>query len=348
MKNFIKINRALVAKKKVLTFLLALVVGAGTLFAESGTCGANVTWDLTDGVLTISGTGDMTDFTYESPAPWYDIRESINTVVINSGVTTIGERAFELCENVTTVTIPNGITKIGDSAIRGTKITSITIPTSVTYIGSGVFDVCRKLTSVFIPAGVTFMGSWVFDGCDDLTAIDVDAANENYCSVDGVLFNKEKTLLIQYPRSKTGTTYTIPNSVEWIGMDAFSGCDKLTSVKIPDGVEAIGFRVFSFCTGLTSITCEAITPPTCGDNCFYRVDKTIPLYVPKGKVEAYKDPSAYGWKDFNNIQEIGGGTGIEQVTNDQSQMTNGKSFSNGQLLILRDGKTFTVTGQMVK
>lgn len=316
--------------KKVLTFFLALVVGAGTLFAESGTCGANVTWDLTDGVLTISGTGDMTDFTYESPAPWYDIRESINTVVINSGVTSIGDRAFELCSNVTTVTIPNGITKIGDSAIRGTKITSITIPTSVTYIGSGVFDGCRKLTSAFIPAGVTFMGSWVFDGCDDLTAIDVDAANENYCSADGVLFNKEKTQLIQYPRSKTGTTYTIPNSVEWIGMDAFSGCDKLTSVTIPDGVEAIGFRVFLHCTGLTSITipasvtsidnnafsgctgltsfvCLATTPPVCGTYCFDDVKKNIPVFVPKAALTDYTNNEA--WSYFTNIQTfVAGGT----------------------------------------
>jgi len=316
--------------KKFFILVLALAASAGTLFAQSGTCGANVTWDLTDGVLTISGTGDMTDFTYESPAPWYDIRESINTVVINSGVTTIGERAFELCKNVTTVTIPNGITKIGYLAIRGTKITSITIPTSVTYIGSGVFD-----------------------GCDDLTAIDVDAANENYCSVDGVLFNKEKTQLIQYPRSKTGTTYTIPNSVEWIGMDAFSGCDKLTSVTIPDGVEAIGFRVFLYCTGLTSITipasvtsigdnafsgctgltsitipasvtsigdyafsgctgltsfvCLATTPPVCGTYCFDDVKKNIPVFVPKAALTDYTNNEA--WSYFTNIQTfVAGGT----------------------------------------
>ncbi len=321
--------------------------------AASGTCGTNLTWNLScDGVLTISGIGDMAD--YEMPwgetgngAPWDAQKESITSVVIEDGVTRIGNYAFIFYPNITSLTLGNTVKSIGYQAFSGCGFTTLTLPNSLTDIDMSAFSQCSGLTAVSIPAGVTNMASSAFSGCYSLTAINVDPANTHYCSVNGILFDKDQTVLMQYPCSKKGA-YSIPSSVTKIEYDAFAYCNGLTSVTIPAGVTDIMGFAFYYCDGLESITCAAATPPTCGDNCFYKVDKTIPLYVPKGKVEAYKDPSANGWKAFNNIQEIGGGTGIEQVTNDQSQMTNGKSFSNGQLLILRDGKVYTVMGAEVR
>ena len=270
----------------------------------SGTCGKNgnnLTWELDcDGVLTISGTGEMKDWMWSFETPWADYLSSIKSLVINDGVTSLGNSAFEDCTG---------------------------------------------LTSVTIPAGITNIRTWAFNKCSGLTSFEVAKDNPNYCAVDGVLFNKDQTMLVQYPIGNTRTEYTIPNGVTTIRQCAF-GYSVLTSVTIPSSVTDVDPNAFFNCSGLTSITCEATTPPACGEGCFYNVDKTIPLYVPKGKVEAYKDPSANGWKDFNNIQEIGGATAIDEIVNRNS--SNRKLIRDGQLLILRDGKTFTVTGQEVK
>ena len=203
----------------------------------------------------------------------------------------------------------------------------MTIPNSVTSIGGCAFQGCNGLLSVTIPNSITSIGSGAFAICVGLTSINVANDNPNYCSIDGVLFNKAQTILIQYPAGKTNETYTIPNSVTsigesafcvcWsltsvtipnsvtsIGMMAFDGCSSLTSVTIPNSVTSIGMMAFAGCSSLTSITCEAVTPPTCGDYCFAGVDKSIPLYVPVESVAAYK--AANEWHEFTNIQAIEG------------------------------------------
>ena len=118
--------------------------------------------------------------------------------------------------------------------------------------------------------------------------------NSNYCSVDGVLFNKDKTTLIQYPGGKQGA-YTIPNSVTSIGYEAFAGCS-VTSVTIPNSVTSIEEYAFEGCTGLTSVTIEVETPPTLGKNVFINTNISQ-IYVPCGTLEAYKS----AWSDYASI-----------------------------------------------
>ena len=210
---------------------------------DSGSCGENVTWTLTaDGTLTISGTGAMTDYTYDSRSPWYSCRTHIKRVVMQQGVTSIGDHAFWDCSGLTSVTIPDGVTSIGDSAFSGcTALTSVTIPGSVTSIGGGAFSGCTSLTSVAIPSSVTEIGGSAFSGCSGLTSV------------------------------------TIPDGVTSIGGDAFSGCAALTSVEIPNGVTAIGGSTFSNCIRLAKVTIpKSVT--SIGKNAFYYCESIADVY----------------------------------------------------------------------
>lgn len=144
-------------------------------------------------------------------------------------------------------------TSIGKIALnRCETLTSIIIPDSVTSIGGDAFRSCSALTSITIGSGVTSIGDFAFFPCDNLTEIIVDDNNQNYKSIDGVLFNKDATTLIEYPFGKAGD-YQIPDSVTEINSQNFDWCQRLTSITIPDGITSIGTNAFYMCTSLTSI-----------------------------------------------------------------------------------------------
>ena len=328
--------------KKLFTLFLALAASVGTLFAVSGKCGANLTWDLTDGVLTINGSGDMAHWEWEGDVPWYSYHESITTVIIGDGVTGIGYLAFYDCSSLTSVTIGNSVTSIGEAAfVACIGLTSVTIPNSVTGIGGGAFNACTGMTSMVVENGNT-----VYDSRDNCNAIIETASNT-------LVAGCQNTII---PNSVTGigtgafaycsglTSIEIPNSVTIIGDGAFGECTGLTSIEIPNSAKKIEGWAFYGCIGLTSVTCKAVVPPTCGGDPFAKVEKSIPLYVPENSVYAYK--VATEWKNFTNILPIVNETpsALDQITNDQSPMTN-KILLNGQILILRGDKTYTLTGQ---
>ena len=204
---------------------------------DSGTCGDDLTWTLdASGTLTISGTGEMTDYYY---SPWNDQEESIKHVVIEDGVTSIGDYAFASCASLASVTIPNSVTSIGEWAFSNCAgLTAVTIPNSVTSINSYAFFNCTSLTKIHIPADVTDIGSSAFYGCTALTEVTVAEENLSYTAENGVLFNKEMTEIILCSKGKSGS-YTIPNRVTAIGGGAFFGCTGLTDVVIPSSVTSI-------------------------------------------------------------------------------------------------------------
>ncbi len=360
--------------------LLLLVTSVGTMFAGSGTCGENLTWTLSeDSTLTISGQGAMTNYGWDDNlqqsvyAPWYSIKDSIKSVVINTGVTSIGNDAFYDCDSLVSVSLPNTVTKIGMSAFDGcaslktivfpnslttigkmafmdSGLTSVTLPNSVTSVGSQAFDYCKNLTEPIyndylfarlpsgfkgeysIKEGIKVICDLAFHGCSkltgvnfpeslieigyhafaecgylervtipknvktiadiafftttydkntngdvcELTAINVDSDNPYYASVNGVLYDKNIKTLVQYPLGKKNYVFTVPNTVDSIGMYAcygalfselnlpnslkvihlcaFTACRKLTKLIIPNSVEKIYPGAFQSCLYLTELT----------------------------------------------------------------------------------------------
>jgi uncharacterized ParB-like nuclease family protein len=185
----------------------------------------------------------------------YPAGKTYSSYTIPAGVTSIGSLAFYDCSSLISISIPNSVTSIGYYAFSGcSSLTSITIPDSITLIGDYAFSSCGSLTSITIPNSVTTIGDRAFSNCNRLRDIMVDSRNEQYHSINGILFSKDGKTILCYPAGKAYSSYTIPASVASIGNGAFSGCNSLTSVTIPDSVSSIGFGAFSGCSSLISVT----------------------------------------------------------------------------------------------
>ena len=249
-------------------------------------------------------------FGYEvAPQGALDIPEIINIPVGGTKhqrvpVTQIDEKALSKCNAITSVTIPDGITSIGKSAFEYCRnLTKVIIGNDVTTIKESAFYYCSSLKQVTIPASVTDISyNRVFGQCTALTQIDVESGNTTYCSEDGVLFNKNKTMLMRYPEGKPETSYIIPEGVTTIIQYAFERCKNLTAVIIPSSMRSIVNNAFYHCSSLNKVIVRAIKPPSMGSNVFYLVDKSIPVYVPEESLDAYK--TAAGWKEFTNLQAL--------------------------------------------
>ena len=157
--------------------VMAMLPAAFAADAASGSCGKNVTWSYSDGVLTIEGKGPMDNYAWDLDIgsfsrPWENYCEEIHTVTIGDGVTAIGEHTFDSCGSLTSVTIPNTVTAIGVCAFDNcVSLTDVTIPNSVKSIDNNAFTLCTGLTSVTIPSSVTTIGINAFFGCGNLADI---------------------------------------------------------------------------------------------------------------------------------------------------------------------------------
>ena len=178
---------------------------------------------------------------------------SLSGITIPNSVTDIGAYAFSSCYSLTKATLGDSLRSIGINAFSYCdSLASVAIPNSVTNIGDEAFYACPDLITLTIGSGVSSIGIQAFTGCNGLPAITVDALNSFYISVDGVLFNRGQTTLIEYPGAKAGA-FTIPNSVTNIVSYAFYRCNNLTSVIIPNSVTCMGDAVFQYCGSLTSV-----------------------------------------------------------------------------------------------
>ena len=233
----------------------------------TGTCDDSLTWvlDTNTYTLTISGTGDMTDFDKKG-TPWYSYVNDIKTVVVEDGVTSIGKAAFYNCAAVTDITLSDSVTSIGDNAFYNcTNLINITIPDSVTSIGAYAFVDCTKITSITIPNGVTSIGDNTFNGCASLKSI------------------------------------TIPNSVTNIGSYAFNMCESLNTVYY--GGNESGWNAIRMYNGnyyLSNATIEfAYIEGTCGENLTWKLSKDGTLTISgEGDMADYADDASVPWSDY--------------------------------------------------
>ena len=236
--------------------IVACLLMSPAAFADSvasGTCGSALTWTLdSDGLLTISGSGEMQDFEYYSTVCWREYKDSICSVNITDGVTSIGGSAFSGCSGLTSVTIPSSVTSIGSSAFYGCRGIKSAGPigSGANYefvwtksIPSNAFSGCSGLTSVTIPSSVTSIGDYAFYGCSGLTSVTIPSS---VMSIGNSAFYNCIGL----------TSVTIPSSVTSIGNRAFSECSSLTNVTIPSSVTSIGNSAFSSCSALTDVYYE--------------------------------------------------------------------------------------------
>ena len=156
------------------------------------------------------------------------------------------------CRSSGAVTLPNTVRIICPYAFNYSYVTSVTVPSSITKIYGFTFYRCSRLTSVSIPASVTSIEDCAFYNCSNLSNVTVASANKNYCTADGLLYDKNKTKILLCPVSKTSVS--LPSTVKSIGKYAFMDCSKLTSVTLPNNLTSIGSYAFFRCTSLTSIS----------------------------------------------------------------------------------------------
>ena len=300
----------------------------------SGKCGNNLTWELTnDGTLTIFGTGEMWNYEYNvqkssSSAPWTEYRESLETVIIRNGVTSIGNYAFYCGDFKGDLIIPNGVISIGDYAFcSGTGFKgSLVIPDSVTSIGDYAFQSCNSLTSLMLSNNLISIGENAFCFCsnikgnlilpDSITNIGNDAFHScgftgsltipdkvisigdgafSSCSFTGSLTIPKSVISIgnsAFRQSYFTGDLTIPNGVKSIGDEAFYMCRFTGNLLISDSVESIGSESFKFCD-FENIIFRG-NAPRLEYACFDGLEKKI-LYYP-----LFKD----GWKSaIENLKE---------------------------------------------
>jgi hypothetical protein len=176
-----------------------------------------------------------------SAAPWADHLNSIQTIDILSGVTSVGDNAFAGCVPLQSVTIGEDVARIGAGAFASSALTSVAVPARVAEIGADAFA-CGILTEDgFVPT---------------LVRIDVEPENAVFFSANGVLFNRSRTVLIQYPAAADGSLYEIPGTVKRIESGAFRGSRNLTTVHVPDSVTQIGADAFADCGILAYLCCD--------------------------------------------------------------------------------------------
>ena len=211
----------------VLCMLVSLVPAAALADGEalSGSCGKNLTWKLTDGTLTVSGTGEMTDYEGKSGIPWYKYAQNITSIIVENGVTKIGSMAFQDCVNATAVSIPASVKVIGKYSFSScVALESVVVPEGVETLGDHAFDRCLKLVSVSLPKSLRTIGMGAFRACFALSDI------------------------------------TLPYGVKTISYEAFAECRSLKSITIPESVTSLGSSVFANCEGLESVTLNCPIP----------------------------------------------------------------------------------------
>ncbi len=358
--------------KKLALILLSVLSASVSVVAEtiaSGTCGDNATWSLgSDSVLTISGTGTMTDFQNMIYIPWQTQSTTVKQVVVEDGITYIGDYAFAGCTNLESYSFPNSVTHIGNYVFYNCKsLNAVSIPTTITDIGLNAFSgtawynnmpngpiyfndmlysfkASNDITSVEIKQGIVKICNGAFNGCGSITSVTIPNTVRQISQ--RAFYNCRNLKSVNLPNTVTEIasrvfynchsleSITIPTSVTSIGSNAFYGCTGLTSLEIPSSIRSIATKAFAMCTGLESVrTCwdEPSTVSAVSDILSDVNMNTCVLYVPRNKVTTYLGETP--WGDFLKVMEYDSES--EEVTLDVKygniQIIRQKAFRNSQI-----------------
>lgn len=228
-----------------------------------------------------------------------------------------------------TFTIPSNVEAIDKFAFCGNEhLTSVTIHPQLESIGYFSFARCNGISTFNVPAKTQDIGESAFHDCISLTAINIDKDNPNYVSIDGVLYDKSKYVLMQYPTGKTDAAYVAPSTLKILGNYAFFSNSNITSIDLPDGLTRVGDFAFGWCRNLGTLTVRVTEPENIevGLIPFFRGSGavTCTLRVPQGSKEKYE--SVQAWADFApNIEELES-TGIEHINGTRLSITNSRTY----------------------
>lgn len=264
-----------------ITAFLAIPAWAAGEEVTSGSCGDALIWTLDPGAgtLTISGSGEMTNWGLDDNPPWYDNRGTVRSVIVGDGVTSIGSRAFYGCGSLTSVSLPDSVTEVGERAFGScVRLQQITLPDSVTVLGIGAFQGCRALTEVGLPQRLETVPVSLFEGCSSLPTVELP---DSVTEIGQSAFKNCHTL----------KSIRLSQNLRTIGEDAFIFCYDLASLEVPEGVTSIGRSAFSYCEALASVELPgSIT--TMGEEIFYQSE----LLETAGPVGSGCDIQ-FGWTD---------------------------------------------------
>ena len=247
-------------KKRLLSILLVLLTALtllplGALADDNNKCGENLTWEFADGILTISGTGEMYDYSEDYLAPWSEHCVEITNVTISDGVTSIGDNAFHSCSALSMVTFMGGLTRIGSGAFAGCEalrdfdfpysletiganafsecngLVDVSIPDSVQSIGSQAFSLCEGLQSVYLPPTLTIIPDGIFTDCTHLSNVDIP---DTVTEIGANAFLRCTAFILE----------TLPSGIQRIGDAAFANCGNIESLALPKTLDSIGEAAF--------------------------------------------------------------------------------------------------------
>jgi len=248
-------------------------------------------------------------------------RHDIERIIIPEGVTVIENYAFYV-NSIVSLKLPESLIRIGNEAIsRCDYLEELTIPCNVRHIGKRAFSGCRTLAKLTISKSVKYIGKNAFDGCEKLIHIHVEEGNPSFSTLNGVLCNKDKTLLIKYLSATPTKNYTIPNGVKKIADDAFRSCENLTQVNIPESVVCIGEDAFLFCNSLQAINVERTNAYFTGvRGILFSKDKNVLLKCPgnfSGKTVTVPGSvmsiAKYAFYQCTSIKNIKLSDGVESI-----------------------------------
>lgn len=288
----------------------------------------------------------------------FDGCESLTDVTLSKNITEISDGMFSSCTNLQTLDIPEGVVRIGEEAFcYDENLKSLSIPNSLTEIGDNAFFSCENLKEITLGADFEALGADAFKFCDSLEKINISDENELYSSIDGVLYDKDKSTLLFLPPANT-EEYTVPTSVTelaencaitnsklrklvisdnvvTVGDGAFKNCENLENVTIGNGVTEFGDDVFFMDANIKEIYCRLTEPLEIDKYTFWRIDyDACTLYVPKGCTTVYSEANI--WKNFKTIKEEGTTNITLEKHSDNVLTVNGKiipGYNGGKVVV---------------